>query len=188
MNGYGICVDTNIWIDSIERNIKEVNRSKRLIQLLTDVESPHKIIIPKIIYLEIIHKLIDIKKDNYMITHNGYSSSDLKLNEIKILKFNTALPENEMKKIENIIRDFETSDKIEITSSSIDFSKVEFLIKQGFDLFDSMIIVQTNEYSDYFTTRDTIARKVNDIESNWIKIKAISLKGMLSLLERYDKK
>ena len=35
---------------------------------------------------------------------------------------------------------------------------------------------------------DTIARKVNNVKASWIKIKAITIKGMLSLIERSDKK
>ena len=100
------------------------------------------------------------------------------------MKFDTTLPKTEMKKIENILKDLETS--AEIVSPPVDFSKVRSLLKQGFELLDSMIIVQANENVDYFVTKDATARRINNVkgEINWIKIEGISVKGMLKLLER----
>jgi len=184
MKRYRICVDTNVWIDFIERKSDEAKKSRELLQSLTEVTaSTHKIIIPEIIYLEIMFKLIEFRKEKYLITQ-GYSSSDLKGSGGKKLKFDTTLPKTEMKKIENILKDLETS--AEIVSPPVDFSKVRSLLKQGFELLDSMIIVQANENVDYFVTKDATARRINNVkgEINWIKIEGISVKGMLKLLER----
>jgi predicted nucleic acid-binding protein len=190
MKGYRICIDTNIWIDFIERKSNEAEKSKQLLSLLTQVKSPHEIIIPVVLYIEIAYKLFDIKKENYLVASQKYSTLDLKSNDGKKLKFETKLPKNEEKNIQNIIKDLKTSDKTRIISTPIDFSNVESLIMQGFEPLDSMIIIQANKDADYFVTKDGNARKVNNIEerTNLLNIHAISLKGMLSLLERNDKK
>jgi len=187
MKRFKICVDTNIWMDYIEKRT-EAEKSNQLLQSLTDIRTPHTIILPKIAYLEIMYKLIDSRKEGYLITQKRYSTLDFRGVEGKKRKFETELPQKEMKKVESILKDLEISDKIKILSTPIDFSKVEYLIKQGFELLDSTILVQANEEADYFATRDTIARKVNNAKASWIKIKAITIKGMLSLIERSDKK
>ncbi len=179
MKRYRICVDTNIWIDYIERKTKEANKSKQLLQLLTDINSPHRLIIPEVLYLEIMYKLIDIRKENKLISE-GYSSSDIRYYDGKKLKFNTVLSKSEIEKIRNVLKDLKISEKNEIVSLDINFSKVEVLIKNGFELLDSMIIVQANSKVDYFVTRDTIVRKINDIKDDWIKLTAITPKGILS--------
>jgi predicted nucleic acid-binding protein len=175
-------LDTNIWLDYIERKAG-AEKSKKLLQILTDVRSQHKIILPKILYLEIMYKLIDTRKENYLITHEGYSSMDLKSSNGKKIKFKIKLPEKEMRKIEEILLDLKNSDKIEIVSNNLDFGRVEILVKQGFELLDSMIIVQVSDgKADYFVTRDKIVRRINETNIDWIKLKAVTINGMMSLL------
>ncbi len=88
-----------------------------------------------------------------------------------------------MKKIEKILLELKNSDKIEVISDTIDFDRVEVLVKQGFELMDTMIIVQAAYgMADYFVTRDRIVRKINEINVDWIKLKAVTIDGMMSLL------
>ncbi len=182
MKSLRICLDTNIWLDYIERKTG-AESSKKLLQILTDVRSQHKIILPKILYLEIMYKLIEIRKEKYLIIQ-GYSSIDLKSSDGKEVKFKTKLPVKEMKKIEEILLDLKNSDKIEVISDIIDFDRIEDLVKQGFELMDSMILVQVSDgKADYFVTRDKIVRKINEINIDWIKLKAVTTKGMMKLLK-----
>ncbi|AIG98433.1 hypothetical protein AFULGI_00016740 [Archaeoglobus fulgidus DSM 8774] len=44
------------------------------------------------------YKLIEIRKENYLITHERYSSFDFKSPNGKEIKFKTKLPRKEMKK------------------------------------------------------------------------------------------
>ena len=68
MKRYRICVDTNVWIDFIERKSDEAKKSRELLQSLTEVTaSTHKIIIPEIIYLEIMFKLLNLGKKNTLL-------------------------------------------------------------------------------------------------------------------------
>jgi|GEM_PF-2419878 predicted nucleic acid-binding protein len=186
MKPFQICVDTNIWIDYIEKRTAP-EKSRELIQMLTDVHSPHKIIVPKILYIEIVSKLIDNRKEKYLITKQGYSSIDFKSPEGKKIKFNFKLPKKEMREIKDILLEFENSDKIEIVSPGIDLGRAEFLVKEGFELMDSLIIVQIADgKADYFVTRDRVARRINEISLKWVKFKATTVRGMIKLLRRLD--
>ncbi|NMX21668.1 hypothetical protein C5S30_04385 [ANME-1 cluster archaeon GoMg4] len=180
-----ICVDTNIWIDFIEKT-KGAKNAKELLKELTKIESTHTLIIPKILFLELLCKLIDIRKERYLISKQGYSSVDFGTIEGKKAKFETKLSGKERKKLENTFKDIETTGKVEIVSEPIDFSKVEYLIRAGFELIDSMIMVQASEEKaqcHYFVTRDGVARRINGINANRIKLKATTPKGMLKLLK-----
>lgn len=178
-----ICVDTNIRIDFIDK-AKGGEKAKGLLQELTKVESSHTLIIPKILFLELLFKLIDRQKGRYLVSEEGYAPDDLRTFEAKKAKFETKLSGKERKKLENTFKDIKTTGKVEIVSEPIDFSKVEYLIREGFELMDSMIIVQANEktHCQYFVTKDSIARRINGLKTNWIKLKATTPTGMLKLI------
>lgn len=181
-----ICVDTNVWIDFIDK-AKGGEKAKGLLQELTKVESPHTLIIPKILFLELLFKLIDRQKGRYLVSEEGYAPDDLRTFEAKKAKFETKLPGKERKKLENTFKDIATTGKVEIVSGPIDLSKVGYLIREGFELVDSMIIVQASEAKaqcHYFVTRDGVARRINGINANWIGPKATTPSGMLKIVER----
>lgn len=179
-----ICLDTNVWIEAKEK-MTGSEKAKKILKILTDFDSKHKLIIPVVLKLEFMYKLIVNKTKEHLIKEKGYNLCDLEGNTGKMLTFNTKLPQNKMKKLKNFFSELEDSGVVEITNHQIDFIKVEELITNNFELLDSLIIVQAN-YSevDYFVTQDRIARKINDLNLNWLKIKATSIGGMLNILHK----
>ena len=100
----------------------------------------------------------------------------------KIL-FDIELPSDYRNKLDKFLNDLENSEKIEITEHPIPLKRVEELVKEGFGLLDSMIIVQADQSEvDYFVTRDGVVERINSKRPRWLKIKATSAKGMLGIL------
>jgi len=178
-----ICVDTNIWIDYLRVSIG-AKKSKQLLRLLTDFKNPHVLVIPKILFLELMYKLIDAKKDEYLIREKEFSAYDLKISEGKAKKFEIPLPTREMKDVINILGEIQSYQRVEIVTTAIDFSKVEYLVKEGFELLDSMIIMQTSNSIDFLVTKDKIVRKINGIKKEWLKFKATTSSGMINILDK----
>lgn len=183
-----ICLDTNVWIDATERKIGlNSEKAKKLMEKLTNLKSPHKLIIPFLLKLELIHKILEGRKENFLVKTGKCTTYDLKTKEGKELIFKTKLSPRYQREIDNFFKDLETSKAIEITKPPISFFKVEILVKENFEILDSLIIIQANESNvDYFVTRDRIARKINSLKFKWLKLKATSPSGMLKILKNLE--
>ncbi|MFW6122072.1 MAG: PIN domain-containing protein [Petrotogales bacterium] len=178
-----ICVDTNIWIDYAWKKTGS-NKAKRLLELLTNVDSKHLLIIPKILELELKYKFIRSKKKDYLVKEEDFSTEDFYSNDSNKIIFNTKLTQNYKKEIVDFFDELRTSKKNKIVSNKIDLNQVESLIDKGFEPMDSLIIVQANSANiDYFVTRDSIARQISSQKLNWIKMRSISPNKMIQKLE-----
>jgi len=165
------------------------DKSKKLLELLTSVESPHILMIPKILELELKYRFIKTKKRDYLVKEKNYSTDDLSSQDSNKIIFETRLSQQYTNEIEDFFKELRSSEKTKIVTSKINFKQVESLIDKGFEPMDSFIIVQGNSANiDYFVTRDRIARQISSLKFNWIKMKGISPNKMIKRLEQSLKK
>lgn len=163
---------------------------------VTKKAKPIKILIPKIVYLELMENLIETKTRDYLIKKEGYTSARLRGGEGKELIAETKLPENMYKK--EIIYPLKLiqSDKdnviLQKSTYKLDFNMVEDLVKNKVGVKDAIVAVEANDLgSDYLVTRDqTFREKINSLKTDlkWIKIEAINPNGIIGILERQGNK
>ena len=154
---------------------------------------PIKILIPRIVYLELMENLIETKTMDYLIKKGGYNSARLRGNAGKKLIANTTLPKNMYKK--EIIYPLKLiqfdKDNVLLQKSTykLDFDMVEDLVKNKVGVKDAIIAVEANGLgSDYLVTRDEdLRKKINSLKTDlkWIKIDAISPSGIIKILEMH---
>lgn len=92
MKKFKICVDTNIWMDHVWKKTGS-DKSKKLLELLTSVESPHILMIPKILELELKYRFIKTKKRDYLVKEKNYKRLRYEIRDEMVSKMVYPIPD-----------------------------------------------------------------------------------------------